>query len=86
MDGFDIEMDEFGSTHVPTLLALLCMSACVLQQGSFKRQVEVGRVVLINHGADSNKIAVIVDIVDHKRVSGCRHLLLLHSSTMHNRL
>ncbi|KAI7884772.1 60S ribosomal protein L14 [Lichtheimia hyalospora FSU 10163] len=36
-------------------------------QGSFKRQVEVGRVVLINHGADSNKIAVIVDIVDHKR-------------------
>lgn len=42
---------------------------CVLQQGSFKRQVEVGRVVLLNHGAESNKIAVIVDIVDHKRVS-----------------
>ncbi|CDS11198.1 hypothetical protein LRAMOSA03461 [Lichtheimia ramosa] len=36
-------------------------------QGSFKRQVEVGRVVLLNHGAESNKIAVIVDIVDHKR-------------------
>ncbi|KAI9491058.1 ribosomal protein L14-domain-containing protein [Zychaea mexicana] len=33
-------------------------------QGSFKRQVEVGRVVLLN---DSNKLAVIVDIIDHKR-------------------
>ncbi|KAI9252958.1 60S ribosomal protein L14 [Phascolomyces articulosus] len=36
-------------------------------QGSFKRQVEVGRVVLINDGADANKLAVIVDIIDHKR-------------------
>ncbi|KAJ8661170.1 hypothetical protein O0I10_002918 [Lichtheimia ornata] len=35
-----------------------------LQQGSFKRQVEVGRVVLLNN----NKLAVIIDIVDHKRV------------------
>ncbi|CDH57337.1 60s ribosomal protein l14 [Lichtheimia corymbifera JMRC:FSU:9682] len=33
-------------------------------QGSFKRQVEVGRVVLLNN----NKLAVIIDIVDHKRV------------------
>ncbi|KAI9490326.1 60S ribosomal protein L14 [Zychaea mexicana] len=36
-------------------------------QGSFKRQVEVGRVVLVNNGADANKLAVIVDIIDHKR-------------------
>ncbi|KAJ1816256.1 hypothetical protein LPJ56_002401, partial [Coemansia sp. RSA 2599] len=36
-------------------------------QGSFKRLVEVGRVVLINDGADTGKIAVIVDIVDHNR-------------------
>jgi large subunit ribosomal protein L14e len=36
-------------------------------QGSFKRQVEVGRVVLINHGADAGKLAVIVDIIDHNR-------------------
>ncbi|KAI7870839.1 60S ribosomal protein L14 [Spinellus fusiger] len=36
-------------------------------QGSFKRQVEVGRVVLINYGPDSGKLAVIVDIVDHNR-------------------
>ncbi|CEG70354.1 Putative 60S ribosomal protein L14 [Rhizopus microsporus] len=36
-------------------------------QGSFKRQVEVGRVVLVNHGADAGKLAVIIDIVDHNR-------------------
>ncbi|KAI8322786.1 hypothetical protein GQ54DRAFT_303803 [Martensiomyces pterosporus] len=36
-------------------------------QGSFKRLVEVGRVVLITHGADAGKIATIVDIVDHNR-------------------
>lgn len=39
------------------------------QQGTFKRQVEVGRVVLINYGADAGKLAVIIDIVDHNRVS-----------------
>ncbi|ORY94614.1 ribosomal protein L14-domain-containing protein [Syncephalastrum racemosum] len=33
-------------------------------QGSFQRQVEVGRVVLLN---EENKLAVIVDIVDHRR-------------------
>ncbi|KAJ2881604.1 hypothetical protein H4R27_003983, partial [Coemansia aciculifera] len=37
------------------------------QQGSFKRLVEVGRVVLITHGEDAGKIATIVDIVDHNR-------------------
>ncbi|KAJ1667398.1 hypothetical protein IW140_000889 [Coemansia sp. RSA 1813] len=35
--------------------------------GSFKRLVEVGRVVLINRGSDSGKIATIVEIVDHRR-------------------
>ncbi|KAI9289124.1 translation protein SH3-like domain-containing protein [Umbelopsis sp. AD052] len=35
--------------------------------GSFQRQVEVGRVVIINYGADAGKLAVIVDIVDHSR-------------------
>ncbi|KAG2174773.1 hypothetical protein INT43_005835 [Umbelopsis isabellina] len=35
--------------------------------GSFQRQVEVGRVVLINYGADAGKLAVIVDILDHSR-------------------
>ncbi|KAI8973179.1 60S ribosomal protein L14 [Mycotypha africana] len=36
-------------------------------QGSFKRQVEVGRVVLVNAGVDAGKLAVIVNIVDHNR-------------------
>ncbi|KAJ1934597.1 hypothetical protein GGF37_006304, partial [Kickxella alabastrina] len=36
-------------------------------QGSFKRLVEVGRVVLINTGVNAGKIATIVDIVDHNR-------------------
>ncbi|CAO3667061.1 unnamed protein product [Rhizopus stolonifer] len=36
-------------------------------QGAFKRQVEVGRVVLVNYGADAGKLAVIVDIVNHNR-------------------
>ncbi|KAJ1645165.1 hypothetical protein LPJ64_003233 [Coemansia asiatica] len=42
-------------------------AAAPASQGSFKRLVEVGRVVLINDGADTGKIAVIVDIVDHNR-------------------
>ncbi|KAJ1898809.1 hypothetical protein LPJ66_002513 [Kickxella alabastrina] len=37
------------------------------RQGSFKRLVEVGRVVLINTGVNAGKIATIVDIVDHNR-------------------
>ncbi|KAI8889865.1 60S ribosomal protein L14e [Backusella circina FSU 941] len=36
-------------------------------QGTFKRQVQVGRVVLVNYGPDAGKLAVIVDIVDHNR-------------------
>ncbi|KAL7720487.1 60S ribosomal protein L14 [Entamoeba marina] len=34
----------------------------------FTKFVEVGRVVLIRSGAHSNKIAVIVEILDHNRV------------------
>ncbi|ODV88678.1 hypothetical protein CANCADRAFT_3325 [Tortispora caseinolytica NRRL Y-17796] len=30
--------------------------------------VEVGRVIFIERGADAGKLAVIVDIIDHKRV------------------
>ncbi|KAI5818900.1 ribosomal protein L14-domain-containing protein [Pyronema omphalodes] len=32
------------------------------------RNVEVGRLVLLNDGASAGKIAVIVQIIDHKRV------------------
>jgi len=37
------------------------------KQSSFKRFVEVGRVVLVNSGPYSGKLAVIVEIVDHAR-------------------
>ena len=36
------------------------------------RQVEVGRVVLFNEGEFEGRLAVIVEIIDHKRV--CVHL------------
>ncbi|KAI8098634.1 ribosomal protein L14-domain-containing protein [Halteromyces radiatus] len=36
-------------------------------QGAFKREVQVGRIVLLNSGADAGKLAVIIDIVDHNR-------------------
>lgn len=38
-------------------------------QEAFKRYVEVGRVVLVNKGESEGKIAAIVEIVDHNRVS-----------------
>lgn len=33
------------------------------------RLVQVGRVVLVNKGVDAGKLAAIVEIIDHKRVS-----------------
>lgn len=33
------------------------------------RQVEVGRVVLFTHGPYIGRLAAIVEIIDHKRVS-----------------
>ena len=33
----------------------------------FKRYVEVGRVVLVNYGPDSGKLATIVDVVDQNK-------------------
>lgn len=35
---------------------------------SFKRFVEVGRVVLINQGEFAGKLAVVVEIIDHNKV------------------
>ena len=34
----------------------------------YTRFVEVGRVCLINYGADNAKLAVVVDVLDHNRV------------------
>jgi ribosomal protein L14E/L6E/L27E len=36
---------------------------------TFKRFVEVGRVVLVNDGPSAGKLAVIAEIIDHNRVS-----------------
>lgn len=35
---------------------------------TFKRFVEVGRVVLVNEGPSAGKLAVIAEIIDHNRV------------------
>ncbi|WVO16695.1 hypothetical protein L204_104376 [Cryptococcus depauperatus] len=37
------------------------------EQSTFKRFVEVGRVVLVNEGPSAGKLAVIVEIIDHNR-------------------
>jgi large subunit ribosomal protein L14e len=37
---------------------------------TFKRFVEVGRVVLVNDGPQAGKLAAIVEIIDHARVRG----------------
>ncbi|ORX58778.1 60S ribosomal protein L14 [Hesseltinella vesiculosa] len=36
-------------------------------QGAFTRQVQVGRIVLLNNGPVAGKLAVIVEIIDHNR-------------------
>ncbi|GAA5959669.1 hypothetical protein JCM21900_002152 [Sporobolomyces salmonicolor] len=36
-------------------------------EATFKRYVEVGRVVLLNDGPDAGKLATIVEIIDHNR-------------------
>lgn len=41
----------------------------VVEGSSLKRYVQQGRVVLLTSGEYSGKLAAIVDIVDHKRVS-----------------
>jgi hypothetical protein len=38
---------------------------------TFKRFVEVGRVVLVNEGPSAGKLAVIAEIIDHNRVRQC---------------
>ncbi len=41
------------------------------------RLVEVGRVVLFTHGKFVNRLATIVEIIDHKRVRvGSQHRIL----------
>lgn len=42
---------------------------CAQDPSTFKRFVEVGRVVLLKQGPSEGKIAVISEIIDHNRVS-----------------
>lgn len=51
------------------------------RQEAFKRYVEVGRVVLINKGESEGKLAVIVEIVDHNKVSIVK-VYILYSSQL----
>ncbi|CED82922.1 ribosomal protein [Phaffia rhodozyma] len=45
-----------------------CVAMAPVQAPStFKRFVQVGRVVLLNDGPSNGKLAVIVEIIDHKR-------------------
>jgi hypothetical protein len=46
-------------------------AAQVQTPSTFKRFVEVGRVVLVNDGPSAGKLAVIAEIIDHNRVSRC---------------
>lgn len=45
-------------------------------EATFKRYVEVGRVVLLNDGPSAGKLATIVEIIDHNRVRALAHSLL----------
>ena len=47
----------------------------------FSRYVEIGRVALVNYGADAGKLVVITDVIDSNRVRlrvSLESLLLLH--------
>lgn len=45
------------------------------------RLVEVGRVVLFNEGQYEGRLAVVVEIIDHKRVRNPRELAVEHGLT-----
>lgn len=61
-----IETEGLTTNSLPSYPPTANMSAA---QEAFKRYVEVGRVVLINQGESEGKLAVIVEIVDHNKVS-----------------
>lgn len=51
-------------------------------EATFKRYVEVGRVVLLNDGPSAGKLATIVEIIDHNRVRALDHLLRVGRGAM----
>lgn len=53
------------------------LSLSVSRWQLFTRFVEIGRVVLVNYGPDSGKLATVIDVVDGNKVrhlptTGCR--------------
>merc|ERR1712080_590924 len=52
-----------GAPPSATVRQSLAMSS----EATFKRYVEVGRVVLLNDGPSAGKLATIVEIIDHNR-------------------
>lgn len=60
----NVELHCCQTTHNPTLNLQANMQS---QPSTFKRFVEVGRVVLVNDGPSAGKLAVIAEIIDHNR-------------------
>ena len=58
--------DSFGSLFYCCVL-FICLFVCLFFQGKYGHLVEIGRVVVINYGELSGKVAVILDIVDSAR-------------------
>lgn len=56
-------------TRSPIFLLLYRLSDHTNMPASFKRYVEVGRVVLVEEGPSAGQLAVVVEIIDHNRVS-----------------
>lgn len=50
------------------VLSRRLINLAVLLRQVYKRFIEVGRVGLISHGPDSNKLCTIVDVLDETRV------------------
>lgn len=54
-----------------SLSVLFCStSTFFLDAMPFSRYVEIGRVALVNYGADAGKLVVITDVIDSNRVRG----------------
>jgi transcription antitermination factor NusG len=56
-------LNDVANILTPSLAAVIMSNP-----ESFKRFVEVGRVVLINQGEFAGKLAAIVEIIDHNKV------------------
>ena len=71
-------MSEWVNLLSKTLYAVVfpLLSTVIFVLQVYKRFVQIGRVALINAGADEGKLCVIVDIIDQNRVRNCVDLNL----------